>query len=209
MKCNCNTSTGICGTITRGTGKLDFNGYWEFPCLHGNAYEVYKPEGASMTIFDEPLDREIDSANKAVDKVFDERDRQLPRCIHDIRLNSHCDKCFKESMGTNQRGIPYDCVQAMRALEFLTPGGSEFAGDIKRCVDFVRSSRQSQMNVIVDFSKRAKKAEEERDAYKKVLEALPLDSFGDDMSKCDAADFVDHSGEFFKAMELAKKALGK
>jgi hypothetical protein len=34
MKCQCNTSTGICGSITRGTGCLDFNGYWEFPCTH-------------------------------------------------------------------------------------------------------------------------------------------------------------------------------
>jgi hypothetical protein len=42
-----------------------------------------------------------------------------------------------------------------------------------------------------------------------VIAALPLDSFGDDMSKCDAADFVDHAGEFFKAMLLAKKVLQK
>lgn len=28
----CGISTGICGSITAGTGKLDFNGYWEFPC---------------------------------------------------------------------------------------------------------------------------------------------------------------------------------
>jgi len=26
-------------------------------------------------------------------------------CIHNINLNSHCEDCFKESRGTNQRGI--------------------------------------------------------------------------------------------------------
>lgn len=40
-----------------------------------------------------------------------------------------------------------------------------------------------------------------------ALKALPLEYFGDDMSKCDAADFVDHAGEFFDAMLLAKAAL--
>jgi hypothetical protein len=29
---DCETSTGICGSFTHGTGKLDPNGYWEFPC---------------------------------------------------------------------------------------------------------------------------------------------------------------------------------
>ena len=33
--CRCNASTGICGCITYGTGKLDDNGYWKVPCPHG------------------------------------------------------------------------------------------------------------------------------------------------------------------------------
>ena len=49
MKCNCNTSTGICGSITRGTGQLDFNGYWEFPCTHGNAFTEYHEEDYEET----------------------------------------------------------------------------------------------------------------------------------------------------------------
>jgi hypothetical protein len=32
--CKCGTSTGIDDTLTRGTGRLDFNGFWEFPCEH-------------------------------------------------------------------------------------------------------------------------------------------------------------------------------
>ena len=35
MKCgrpNCSSSTGIHGGMTFGTGELDQNGYWEFPC---------------------------------------------------------------------------------------------------------------------------------------------------------------------------------
>lgn len=35
VQCKCKASTGICGCITYGTGKLDFNGFWEIPCPHG------------------------------------------------------------------------------------------------------------------------------------------------------------------------------
>lgn len=37
--------------------------------------------------------------------------------------------------------------------------------------------------------------------------ALPLESFGEDMATSDAADFVDHAGEFFDSMKLARAAL--
>jgi hypothetical protein len=42
-----------------------------------------------------------------------------------------------------------------------------------------------------------------------ILKALPLDSFGEDMSKCDAADFVDHAGEFFSVMLKAKELINR
>jgi len=34
-RCNdpdCSVSIGICGSLAFGKGKLDHNGYWEFPC---------------------------------------------------------------------------------------------------------------------------------------------------------------------------------
>lgn len=33
-KCDCRTSTGIHGGLTRGYGELDDNGFWEHPCPH-------------------------------------------------------------------------------------------------------------------------------------------------------------------------------
>ncbi len=51
MDCNCNTSTGVCGSITRGYGQLDDNGYWEHECPHGNAYSEYKPEDYEKKAF--------------------------------------------------------------------------------------------------------------------------------------------------------------
>jgi len=42
-----------------------------------------------------------------------------------------------------------------------------------------------------------------------ALEALPLGSFGDDMGKHDAAEFVDNAGYFFDAMLKAKVAIQK
>lgn len=32
--CRCMASTNIADEINYGTGKLDFNGFWEFPCTH-------------------------------------------------------------------------------------------------------------------------------------------------------------------------------
>lgn len=42
--CSCFTSTGICGCLTRGTGRLSDNGYWEYECTHGNAYTPYEAD---------------------------------------------------------------------------------------------------------------------------------------------------------------------
>src|SRR6185312_15510011 len=44
-------------------------------------------------------------------------------------------------------------------------------------------------------------------ALREAAQALPLDSFDEDMSKIDAAEFVDHAGEFFEAMAKARAAL--
>ena len=42
-----------------------------------------------------------------------------------------------------------------------------------------------------------------------LLRRLPLNSFGDDMGQHDAAEFVDHAGEFFEVMQAAKKLLAE
>ena len=34
----CGISTGICGSLTFGSGELDNNGYWEFPCERCERY---------------------------------------------------------------------------------------------------------------------------------------------------------------------------
>lgn len=47
----------------------------------------------------------------------------------------------------------------MRALEGLTPSGSEFVNNVERCVAFVRDTRDSQMKAMLRFKRRAEKAE--------------------------------------------------
>lgn len=37
----CGVSTGICGSTTCGSGKLDPNGYWEYPCTACERYYNY------------------------------------------------------------------------------------------------------------------------------------------------------------------------
>lgn len=49
-RCDCLVSTGICGRITRGKGKLDFNGYWEIECPHGRAFEDGPPTQPSPVV---------------------------------------------------------------------------------------------------------------------------------------------------------------
>lgn len=53
--------------------------------------------------------------------------------------------------------------EARQALEGLTPGGSEYAGDPSACVAFVREVRETQHAAIKTFKARAESAEKERD----------------------------------------------
>lgn len=46
-------------------------------------------------------------------------------------------------------------------------------------------------------------------ALREALQKLPLENFSDDMGNHDAAEFVDHAGEFFEAMLAVKKALAE
>lgn len=57
---------------------------------------------------------------------------------------------------------------AMRALESLTPGGSEFVGDVERCIQEIRYHRELQHKIIVDFKKRLDAAEAELDAIRNL-----------------------------------------
>jgi hypothetical protein len=49
--------------------------------------------------------------------------------------------------------------KAMRALESLTPRGSEFVNDVERCVAFVRESNESKMRAMRTWAKRTHAAE--------------------------------------------------
>lgn len=65
---------------------------------------------------------------------------------------------------------------AMRALESLTPGGSEFVGDINRCVEHVRHSRAVQIRIMRDWVKRR---QEQDIAVKALLNAVRPHVFSD------------------------------
>lgn len=47
-----------------------------------------------------------------------------------------------------------------RALEGLTPGGSEFIDDPERCAAVIVSTRDSLMNLLVEKTKRIKELED-------------------------------------------------
>ncbi len=61
-------------------------------------------------------------------------------------------------------------TNAMRALEDLTPSGSEYVGDIARCVEFIRQRQASQHQHIISLTKRLRASSErdrELEAYKR------------------------------------------
>ena len=58
--------------------------------------------------------------------------------------------------------------KAMRALESLTPSGSEFAGDPSMCAKFMRKSREAQQKTIIRFKS-------ERDAAQARADKLEAD----------------------------------
>lgn len=58
-ECACNASTGVCGCTTRGTGKLDFNGYWEVLCPHGNEVHTCNKSAAQPDAVERELGEEL------------------------------------------------------------------------------------------------------------------------------------------------------
>ena len=53
-------------------------------------------------------------------------------------------------------------LKAMRALESLTPHGSEFVNDVDRCLAFVRDRLTSQHQMIVQLTLRIKELERQK-----------------------------------------------
>jgi hypothetical protein len=68
-----------------------------------------------------------------------------------------CEKC-----------IPRE-LKAMRALESLTPSGSEFVNDVERCVEFVRGHSAAQMRVIVTMKIQTDRLRESNDRLRKEI----------------------------------------
>lgn len=100
-------------------------------------------------------------------------------------MTEHCEYCGDEL--TCAQCEPNDYVESlnhaltkaqslarerMLALESLTPGGSEFAGDVKMCVDFIKDERRRRNETIKQAMFRRKAAEQQVEQLKKRLEGL-------------------------------------
>lgn len=66
-------------------------------------------------------------------------------------------------------------AEARRALESLTPGGSEYVADAARCVAYVRDRRDQQHRILVDFKQRAESAEAKLRAVGELRDELRRD----------------------------------
>ena len=63
-------STGICESTTCGSGKLDFGGYWEFPCFEcARYYEEKFPEYGPCWPFEEDYLEAVKNSKEFKDVV--------------------------------------------------------------------------------------------------------------------------------------------
>ena len=105
---------------------------------------------------------------------------------------------------------PWDITPA--AVESLLDKIKELQEDKQRVEDrlsaylYRRGPITEQVDMLVDQAMQAK-AEVTR--LREACNALPLEQFDKDMSRLDAADFVDNANAFMEAMSLARAALAK
>ena len=105
---------------------------------------------------------------------------------------------------------PWDITPA--AVESLLDKIKELQEDKQRVEDrlsaylYRRGPIIEQVDMLVDQAMQAK-AEVTR--LREACNALPLEQFDKDMSRLDAADFVDNANAFMEAMSLARAALAK
>lgn len=122
------------------------------------------------------------------------------QCIKSIR--SMFERGITDSMYSgNQISFKLDQVgkcPAMKALEELTPGGSEFYEDPIRCAAMIKESRVSTHRFLI-------KTVTDRNDLLVICNLLPLHAFDEDMDKVDAAQFVDNANAFFETMTAYKK----
>lgn len=89
-------------------------------------------------------------------------------------------------------GICEDCqardLKAMRALESLTPSGSEFVNEVERCVSHIRDNQRS----VIHFAKKAKAARE-------VLERIS--------GLCRSGDYTQRADRLQRISEIVQEAL--
>jgi len=95
--------------------------------------------------------------------------------------------------------------ERMLALESLTPGGSEFVGDVKMCVDFIRDTKQRQH----DFMKKQRL---DNNKLKELLsQALTLIESVNTWAKEKRAEEheLPHTPEFMTAVKQVEIILGR
>jgi hypothetical protein len=90
----CASSSGIDGSTTFGTGKLDANGFWEFPCEEcGNAWRLWQKWGEGKP------DYTIDELCKAIPK-----DKKLNLIV------PTCNSCLLQRVCTMDPHLPAECT---------------------------------------------------------------------------------------------------
>lgn len=70
----------------------------------------------------------------------------------------HAPECYERQLAASQAALA-KAEKAMRALESLTPGGSEYFEDPQRCVVYVRDAERAAMDCAKRSVIRAKQAE--------------------------------------------------
>ena len=116
--------------------------------------------------------RVYDCGSCAIGKGFEQRVAQLEGDVEEQKRNylNACETIYKMYVAATgregvapKRGVVEDLADLQgqllewkRALHSLTPGGSEYANDLKACVEWVREARSRQHETIIDGVKQRK-----------------------------------------------------
>jgi cell shape-determining protein MreC len=86
------------------------------------------------------------------------------------------DKIIADAQETRVSELEAESAQRMRALESLTPTGSEFVNDVEACVNYARTARTNLSELLKKAIKRAKGAEAENARLREALDKIIADA---------------------------------
>jgi len=102
------------------------------------------------------------SADEAIECFIEELEDNEHYFADDVKRS--IENCRRWVPETRRR------ISAMEALESLTPNGSEFVGDVEKCVAYIKDRNNRQHETIKELMKRCHAAEKENEISRDAID---------------------------------------